>query len=102
MTAEAVSLGGLSGTVHRFGIIDNVSPFPNSKLEIISNVIKDENNLLLRNPIDLEITLSGSTESLDNIGQQHFFANEFAFLAPTTLIFDSNGIVTGAKILRNF
>ena len=44
LTAEAVSLGGLSGTVHRFGIIDNVT-FPNSKLEIISNVSKDENNL---------------------------------------------------------
>ena len=52
LTAEAVSLGGLSGTVHRFGIIDNVSPFPNSKLEIISNVIKDEKISFLKgNPL---------------------------------------------------
>lgn len=104
LTAEAVSLSGASATVHRFGIIDNVSPFPQSKLEIISNVIKDENNLLFKGqPIDLEVTVSGSAESLQNIEDQHFFANGIYFFSSApTFISDSNGIVTGAKYYGTF
>ena len=52
-------------------------------------------------PIDLEITLSGSAESLENIGQQHFFANGIYFFSPSQFNFDSNEL-TGAKYYGTF
>jgi hypothetical protein len=106
LSVKAVSLSGSSRMEHRFGKVQDIifPPFPASNLKIISNLIKDKNGMVYQGlPVELEVSLIGSSDSLTNAQQQHFFANGIHFFsAQPNMIFDSNGNLNGVKYYAKF
>lgn len=106
VSVKAVSLNGSSRMEHRFGRLQGIifPPFPESNLKIISNILKDKNGMAFQGqPVELEVSMSGSSESLLLAQQQHFFANGIHFFtAQPNLSFDSNGNLNGVKYFATF
>jgi hypothetical protein len=106
VSVKAVSINGSSRMEHRFGRLQGIifPPFPESNLKIISNILKDKNGMAFQGqPVELEVSMSGSSESLLLAQQQHFFANGIHFFtAQPNLSFDSNGNLNGVKYFATF
>ena len=106
LSVKAVSVNGASRMEHRFGRLQGIifPPIPESNLKIISNVLKDKNGFAFQSqPVELEVSLSGSSESLSFAQDHHFYANGIHFLsAEPNLEFDTNGNLNGVKYYATF